>query len=465
MGDVEQLATETCKRFLTAAQLKAICRYRGFSPPGGGKDELADFVAVRLLEPTGVAAAMASLEPVFLRVLHCLAFAGRPVPVRDLGPVLVPTTARYPVHDHRASFRTLGDGLLNRGIVLLGDLGTPSPGESRYACVGLTLPAPHLPHLPPFPGEATVLGSGPKGADPTDLIRRALSLATAAASGAAVGSEDLAGGLAAEMSFGGGRLTVSGVAATTELLLRRSRELWVERSAPSKRAAKSNNAPTREALSAATHILAHAPEGRGFTPRALEACLHLLGLDADAKHLARFCEDGVAAGMVVRGGLERAPSYAAREAPAEQADEPLAFEVQKDGIALDLERSGLDPLFALAHASRVTARGGRLVLLPSVRRLGQHWEPASRALAAVRAKSKAFDEAAREVERLQGKVTVHTGIVVARVEDVGLRALVVAKLGPQVRELGGAWLALPKAAVAPMLEVARKEGFVPRRVS
>jgi hypothetical protein len=50
----EELARGTCRSFLTAAQLKDICRYRRFGAPPSGKDDLAAYVAARLNGPEGV---------------------------------------------------------------------------------------------------------------------------------------------------------------------------------------------------------------------------------------------------------------------------------------------------------------------------------------------------------------------------------------------------------------------------
>ncbi len=36
---------QTCRQFLTVSQLKALCKYRGFSPPGADKAALAWFSA------------------------------------------------------------------------------------------------------------------------------------------------------------------------------------------------------------------------------------------------------------------------------------------------------------------------------------------------------------------------------------------------------------------------------------
>ncbi len=120
MTEIESMAEHTCHKLLNARQLKAICRFRGFSLPGGRKADLASFVAPRLLDPTGAAEAMASLEEPWSIVLHVIAMADGPLDLDDLQPVIQAGRGRRLYgYDHRDLFGKVAEGLLNRGVVLV----------------------------------------------------------------------------------------------------------------------------------------------------------------------------------------------------------------------------------------------------------------------------------------------------------------------------------------------------------
>lgn len=126
------LARETCERFLTAAQLKDICKYRGFGAPPGSKDQLAAYVAARFNGAEGVPGAMRSLDETCLTILHFMAMSENQPTVADLDGLLHPGRQHYG-NDSRGDFNLIAGGLLNRGVVLIHDtLVTRYSGESRY---------------------------------------------------------------------------------------------------------------------------------------------------------------------------------------------------------------------------------------------------------------------------------------------------------------------------------------------
>jgi len=465
MSEPERLAEKTCE-LLTAAQLKAICRHRGFNPPSGPKETLASFVTPRLPEPIGVERAMASLEEKWLVILHRIAMFKEVPGLDQLRSLIRPGARSYDVED-RALFREVAENLVNRGVVLLDDRSSSSTwGQSRFARCTYQLAKDHRSALPPFPLPSQSLGSQPEAGDLPAFCAQALQAAVHQASGSAAASPTgLLEQVAALISLEGGRLRY-GELRTLDWpsLSQQVRGLWAEGpKGPGK--ARSG----RDSFRAAAHILSHLPPGAGATVadlRAAVARLDVASKPVTEKQLDQLCEDGVAAGLLRRGHDQAPACYAAVPQHDAGADGRLVFTPTKDAIAIDLGRSALAPLLELAALSNVQAVEGSLRLAPDALRLGRA-APRLSAVAAlqkVRSASAPFDQAVRRAEEKHGKLILHQGLVVFRIEDLGFRTLLTHRVG-SIRPLGGPYLAAPRAVVPKVEELARKEGFALRRAS
>jgi len=465
MHEEERLVEETCCKFLTAAQLKDICRYRGFAALQGDKDSLAASVGARFLERAGVRQAMLSLEEPFAIVLHLIALSESPPFVRDLGRILHPPAPRtYARYDERKIYGELGSGLLNRGIVLVRDTGYGRySAESRFARLQLLIPESHRALLPPFPAATAALGEVRPGRGAEAFCRQALALALRSAGDSEKKKDKgLLERVASMFSFQEGELQFDGAAPSgLEGLVRRAHKAWIGRPSSSK-AGKS-----KSGLGAAMHIFANLPEGEGITVHSLAGALTRLDMEAAESELAQFCEEGCQAGFLVRGGPTNLPCYkAAPDAGVAVVDEPLAFTADKDGVQADLDRSGLDSLLKACRISRVAVADGIMRLEPDIVRMGRHAEKLdAAAVAQLREASAAFNRAARHVLENRGKLIVHEGLTILRIDDLGLRAQLLRRFQARARQLSGPYLAIPRGLADDAETFARKEGFVPRRVS
>ncbi len=134
---------------------------------------------------------------------------------------------------------------------------------------------------------------------------------------------------------------------------------------------------------------------------------------------------------------------------------------------MDPERSAVGPLLELASVSRVEAVDGQIRLDPDLVLMGRI-EPrlgAMQSLEKVRQSSPAFEKALRHVDAHKGKVVLHQGLLVLRVDDVGFRTKLLHHLDQRARPLGGPYLAVTRDKVKEVNDMARKEGYSPRRVS
>lgn len=456
MADSESLVEETCNSHLTAAQLRSICRARGFSPPAGDKETLARFVAPRLLESTGAAEAMATLKDPWLHVLHGIAMAEKPPDLGALLPFARPAQSTYGV-DFRALYRKLAEGLLSRGVVLVQDYPTwRLRGGSRFERLVFHLPEVHHSALPPYPVDTVPLGDDPWSRDPAAFCREVLR---AAVRGEDATPDGFLGRVASATVLGEGPIRLR-QAAVTDLasFLVRVRKEW----------AAGRSGKTASALRATVHIVSHLPPGRGVTVKQVRAALSRIDLVLSAKAIGEQLESGCAAGLVVRGGDTNDPCYRVPDAsrPA-RGDGPLVFREIDDGVRVDLRKTGLDSFLGLAAVCRTKHSGAGLALAPHPVLLGRLASDIASipALAEVRAACPAFEKAAANAEKRHGKLVLHEGLLVLRVEDPGMRALLTRVLGDGVRHVAGSYMVAPRGLAAKVEKLAKKEGFTPRRVT
>jgi hypothetical protein len=463
----EKLAHATCHSFLTAAQLKEICRHRGFGAPPGGKDELAAYVAARFNGAEGVSNAMRSLEETYLAALHFIALSETPPGINNLDPLLHPGRG-YSDYDRREDFNRLASGLLNRGLVLIHDKIFPDySGQSRYSRLTFSLPEAHLPLLIPFPIAAAPLGLNCSRPDMQAFLGQALAAAVRRAGGAENngGAKNNNGSLmeaiASSISFDGGILKVAGAEPTDAgALIRQARRQWTHPSY-----LKEKRRGTNEFV-AASHILSHLPEQQGCTIDALERGLRLLGFEAKREKLELFCSDGRQAGFLARGGSQDKPAYAAAHYEEPSAEAPIAFSAVTEGICIDMERAGIAALCEAARLSRIEIAGGKLRLVPDVARMGraaaQLKTPTMEAIGQI---CPAYNKAMRYALERAGKVILHDGLLLFGVHDLGLRTLLLRQFAGKIRSLSGPYLAAPRQLRENIESFARKQGFVPKRMS
>ncbi len=462
-GSEASLAAETCEQ-LTASELRQLCLSRGFPVAGLSRDDLARGAAARFLEPFGVREVMAALPPLWLKALHLVAFSREPLHFLALRALVEPDTTGWEV-DWRGLRRQVSAGLLSRGVVLAFESEPPYREKSRYARTHLLLPAAFSALLPPFPIETQPFSPGEPVGTLEDLLSEALvSFAQRVESTTKQRSDTMADRLSKLLTIKDGILSLSqGGRPTAERMKAIVADVWRSglASHPSQQRRRANLEPG----ALASHVLEHLPPAAGFTPSALSRALGELGLSVKGDEVASFLEDGATAGLLDRSRSSGAePLY--RGAPERVPTARLNLIPAKGGLLVDPAATDLLPVLQAAAICRVSIDRGRLLLAPDPIRMGRSLRetPVEVALKLIEA-SPAFAAAVAEIEKREGKVFVHEGLTVFRVQDVGLRALFRQRFPSAVRELPGGFLACLSGEVEPLLAFAKKEGFVARRES
>ena len=449
MAQMEDLALDTCRRFLTAPQLKALCRARGFPTPTGGKEDVAVAVAARFLSPAGVGEVMRALPAPWLTVLHAVAMAGKPPSLRDLLSVLKPGAYSWDVN-FRSLFSGVAKNLLTRGVALVDDSSEwEFRGGSRYEHLALVIPGEFRPLLPPFPVSTALLPASRTLVHKTTAARKALCIAIGRTADHAKKKGDIVHRTAAAVLLKDGRLRMGGRALSDPApLLWRLRREWIGEK-------KGHVAAHKVAI----HVLSHLPDGEGVTVADLTEAVGRLGRPSEDEDIGRFLVEGAAAGLLASGDGEAGPLYRLEREAAEEGAGELVFSLDPEGVFVDLEASGLGVFLRVAAVSVVSFREGRIHLSPDPVALAREGG------APVLAKSKAFAKAMAEIERLRGRTFLHVGLAVLRVDEPILLASITHGAADSVRPLGGPWLAVLPGAEKGVLALAKRDGFAIRRIS
>lgn len=385
-------------------------------------------VAPRLGSADGVERALASVEPPWLEILHVLA-------MRDPMPfdALFWRCRSFGFDEERTFYRELGEGLLNRGLVLTTARAKTSP---QYQALVFHVPAYVVERLPPYPIEVAPIGPPlapyPRCGDVRATLRAELKNA----------------GPRRFFSLQDGVLQPPGD-GTFAGAVAALRHRWAAELSP-------YMMNTHDGAAFAW-ILAHLPEGQCCPITQLQTRYHHR-LPDEKSALSTWIAQGVAMGLLT----EHAAGLVATPLPP---DPPLAWINRLDGIAIDIDRSGIGPILSLAPLCRARIEKSQLLLSPDVARMGRAITvlPALLEQLGLRGRVPAFDQAMARLTAQHGQVRVHEGLAVLQVRDEGL--LTVLSRDRDVRVLGGGFLAVPEANVDAVLAQARKLGYAARRAT
>jgi hypothetical protein len=478
MINYDAIAEFTCAKMLTATHLESVCRYRGFVL-GGKKNKaaLTEFVAPRLRGTDGVREAMASLETKWLRVLHRIALSQEGIGIRDVFPIVFPERRFYRMPTQNF-FKQIADNLLSRGIVCVED--SPSYltyGSSRFERLVFHVTPEHGALVPDFPASTYPLGERlPSGSRETaieEMFREALKAALKATpfSGrdkkrTARGSrgKNVADLYSGDVSIEDGEIRYKGKRIRNIVEFHKGVESDFDRG----RAMKKDSKRSKEAFGAIRHILAHLPPGQGMDIDAVDTALSSLGLTAGKGEIAAFCELGSRMGIFVKIISGHRTLYRSREAADSSRTSEggaLVFQSDDTGIVVDIGKSSMARLTALACLSHAASTNGSLHLTPSIPLMGRVAETLAdeASIKQVRGKSRVFDAAVKDVQRKHRRLLVHGGLQVMRVDDAGLRTMILHRFEGEVKHLEGPYLVAVRSSMAGVEKLIRGEGFVPRQ--
>jgi hypothetical protein len=408
---------------------------------------------------------MASLEPLWLKVLHLVAMSGdEPVALAALRWLIEPDRKKDWECDWRSLWRKVTWGLLSKGLALALDGQPPAYEKSRYSRYHLIVPSVFLPFIPPFPVETKPFVSG-NGLQLSGSLDNVLSAAMQhfVRNGPdkkldkkeCDSPSDLASLIAKHFSISDGILTLSSIAGSPTPASLRSLVMrtWLE----------SLSGRIRSEI--AFWLLSHLPSQAGCTGKSLLEEMNILGCKIDSAQLHAFINNGLTAGLLERSESQASdPCYRLAEEQQNQLENRLEISAVKAGVLVNIQASSIVPVMQAATISRALLTEKALILTPDPLRTGRFISNVPPEIVAkLTETSPVFNNTVNLIKKRLGKVLVHEGLSVLRVTDIGLRALLVERFPEVVRVLEGDYLACLTDSLATLLALAKKEGFVARR--
>jgi len=462
-----------CREQLSDADIKAICKSRGFSAREASSRAIFENF---YLSDIGVAAALATLTGRELTALRLLARVKDEVDVAFFARVYgdsrlwsqYSTYNTYNTYSQRYSdvMKQVQTGLIRRGLLLYAEA-IPEDGElAKLQRLRFRFPVEFEAFLPPLLSDVrTAPGSGDARGE---VLREKLLEIVAsrrASDGAGLHVFSIVGG---ELRMGQGAYR----AATLRHWQQRQWEDALSRAAPGKAPA----GPPREAvahslaLTQAIEVLFAGLRGDAWAPaEALTPLLEVLSFGSKPTDGPVVCETGWLWGCLARQEIAGQPCYrlAPHAAAESAADLGRALSAALDGAAIiSLDTIPYDILEQVAAVSNVQpASSGRyLIATPNLIRLGRATAAARNrpALRWLHENAPAYREAFALAAERWGKQIIHANLLVARITDPALRVQVERALPDPDAFVGlsDEFIAFP-AAVLPVVEKAvAKAGYV-----
>ena len=461
--NASQMLHQMCHEVLSNADVKAIRKSRGFSA-----QEAASRALLENFFPSdiGVAAAMGTLTEEEVTLLHLLKLTGETVDIAFFARIYGDSTTTqyyYPTFTQRYKnvLKQVRTALVRKGLLLMAEDQMAWSAETKMERWRFRLPREFERFLPPLIRSArTLAGNGDLRAD---VVRDKL--------------KELAGdrGLASstdrqhELRIVDGQLRMGEREFRARHLVEWQQASW-EAAVP---APKIKDAPLghkgikvspREAV---TYAFDQLGEHEWLHPAPLDLPLRVF-CDAPLSG-ADVCEAGWQWGYLAKQVVDRSPYYRrpAQEAAAPADVDPATYLVVTDErLTVDLDTVPYASLEQLAHMSSARVIGGQLVMTPNLVRTGRVIESVrDRPLTQwLREHAPAYRQALETAASRWGRQIVHENLLIARVNDLGLKVQLERAFSKDVVFLPNGYLALPGELLPAVEKVIAKSGHVIKTV-
>jgi hypothetical protein len=448
---------------LGQADLKAIGRSRGFDPQTIASPQLMQHV---FLSEQGVAGALASLSEAEFLGLHVLNCIQDEVDVgffRKMYPDSAPRNSFYGSYTERFQglFQQVKTQLIRRGVLLFGTL---TANEGRGAVLErrrFRFPEVFASLLQaPFKASKLSMDAAPQYL--RKLLRQKVAeiLTGPTASSAAAAGEEGRWRLAeGELLFGGQPFRAERLEAW------RARRFEVA-------VGYANKALPKALLPVPLllYALSRLRQDEWLAPGEILPLWKMVVAGAKAPEPQAVCEAGFQWACLEKAEQEGASYYRLpRQADAEAASPPEACLDVRDAarVRICLEHTPLAALARLGEISRFEAAGGELWAVPNLLKISHAPDKAlvDPVVCWLREHHPAFRSTMETVEERRDKVIVHENLLVARVNDLGLKVRLEKRFGGpgQLVALAAEFVAFPKGLLPELQSWMKKSGHVIKR--
>jgi len=466
--ELAQMLTQMCRELLSDADVRAIAKSRGFSAQEAASRAIFENF---YLSDIGVAAAMATLTPEEVALLHLFKHAGKETDITVFERVYAPERTKGPYYGtfnqrYGDPFKKAQAALVRKGLLVYAEIEDPYRTKTKLERVRVRFPREFEHFLPALVKGAVVL-AGP-GEVRRELLRAKLQEATGQQ---VVPFVKQAAGY--QVAVVGGELRVGQPSFSVKLLQEWQRASWEAEAgvlpATAASAPTDGIAPVAP-IAAVTYALAALKPGQWGAGDAFDPALKIFCHGGKTADGAMLCAAGWQWGCLARqisGGKSyyRLADQVADPAGQESDDPQTYLYVAGDGIVvINLEMIPYDALESLAQMATFGVRERFLTAAPNLVKLG-HNLPALRdkpLLTWLREHAPAFRQAWATVEARWGKQIIHENLLVARVTDPALRVQIERALPNRqwFRVLSEEYVAFPVAWRNEVEKVVTKAGYV-----
>ncbi|MEA3340008.1 MAG: hypothetical protein U9R15_08585 [Chloroflexota bacterium] len=421
-----QMLHQMCHDELSSTDVNAIRESRSFS-----KRETASRALLEnfFLFDTGVEAAIRSLEKEEIVLLHLLKFTGEetaiPLFSRIYRDAVRPNCGTY-TQRYKPIFKEVRRSLIRKGVLLFAEDRNLFDADTKNERRRFRFPQQFERFLPPLVKRTTKLDGD--GDARTDVLRQ--KLLELVPGRQPTGAPDGVNGQY-ELKLVDGDLRIGGQAFRAERLLEWQRDCWNEAAPTPKSLARERNVWRRERgvttppIETAAYVFSQLGENEWVRPGQLSLALRIFcdGLASSEKicaagwrwgYLARQKAEGV---TYFRLSKASRPDAAPEDYMRPAAEGPLLVDLATVPYR-DLER-----LARMASLQTADAKDPCLIASPNLVKMGRALEtirdwPLTQWL---RENAPTFHQALETVEERWGKQIVHQNLLVAQVDDVGLK--------------------------------------------
>jgi hypothetical protein len=445
---------------LGQADFKAIGRSRGFDPQTMASPQLMQHV---FLSEQGVAAALASLSETEFLGLHLLNCIQDEVGLEFFRKMYPDSTPRNPFYgtyteQYKGLFQQVKTQLIRRGLLLFGTLTEHESAGAVLERRRFRFPEVFA-SLLPAPFKVSKLSTSAAPQYRRELLRQKVTeiLTEAAALSAKAVNEEGRWRLAeGELLFGGQPFRVERLQAW------QSRQFEVA-------VGYTNRALPKPLLPVPLlrYALSRLREDEWLAPSEVLPVWKMVLAGAKVPEPQAVCETGFQWACLEKAEQEGASYYRlSQQSDAEADSPPEAFLDLRDAVRVRicLERTPLAALARLAEISRFEAAGGELWAKPNLLKISHapDRDLTDPVVCWLREHHAAFRGTIEMVEERKGKVIVHENLLVARVNDLGLKVMLEKKFGGpgQLVALAAEYVAIPKGLLPELQSWMKKSGHV-----
>jgi hypothetical protein len=467
--NISEIVTRMCSKELSAADIKAICKARGFlTKEAKNRKFLENFI----LSDQGVAEAMDTLAQEEIIVLHALKQKSRAVDVAFFDSIYGPSNRKFLwgttfTKKYKDVLRQVKQSLVRRGVLLFTEDTGAWEKNTKLERLIFLFPAEFQKFLPsPFEPIRDI--SGPGNSNESVLRQKLLEITGGGGNLPVIDGEEF------RLNVTDKELCMGRKAFKAEYLRKWQRAGWAGALARQKAdKSRAERFCLTDAVSYALSLLR--PEewlAAGQLGPVLKIFCHGLHLDDVQQDPHKICHAGWMWGCLSRNVANNQTCYRmAGNYPKTGRDLPFTRYLRpgkEQDLIVDLTTIPYKDLETLAGISDFEVIGSQLTAAPNMVRLGRIFNSICQGPLTIWLKDNVsfFGDAIKKVKALWGKQIIHQDLLVAKVRDLSLKVAIEKSFSDPAKLifLPNDFIAFPRGLLGEIERLVTKSGFVVRSI-